>query len=164
MPGITVNTSSPNPSHKTPSIPMPITNGFSPSQLLISLSNPSSPHAQRLPLPHDSSPTKPQPLFHSGRSHLFKLQWLYLRENSLIFIIALQSPGRPSSSLPFEVSLLILSSHSLYITELCFKVKKPGDFPVVNTSPFNAVSVGSIPGQGAKISHASCPKIKSNIK
>ena len=76
MPGITVNTSLPNSSHKTPSIPMPIANGFSPSQLLISLSNPSSPHAQRLPLPHDSSPTKPQPLFHSGRSHLFKPQWL----------------------------------------------------------------------------------------
>ena len=164
MPGITVNTSLPNPSHKTPSIPMPITNGFSPCQLLISLSNPSSPHAQRLPLPHDSSPTEPQHLFHSGWSHLFKLQQLSLRVKSSIFIIALQSPGRTSSSLPFEVSLLVLSSHSLYITELCFKIKKPGDFPVVKTSPFKAVSVGSIPGLGAKISHTSWPKIKTNIK
>ena len=41
-----------------------------------------------------------------------------------------------------------------------------GDFPggpVVKTSPSNAVGVGSIPGQGAKIPHALGPK-KQNIK
>ena len=41
-----------------------------------------------------------------------------------------------------------------------------GDFPggpVVKTSPSNAEGMGSIPGQGAKIPHASQPK-KQNIK
>ena len=35
--------------------------------------------------------------------------------------------------------------------------------PVVNTSHSNAGSVGSIPGQGAKIAHASRPKTQ-NLK
>ena len=34
--------------------------------------------------------------------------------------------------------------------------------PVVKTSPSNAVGVGSIPGWGAKIPHASWPKEKKN--
>ena len=41
-----------------------------------------------------------------------------------------------------------------------------GDFcggPVVKTSPSNAGDMGSIPGQGAKIQHASWPK-NQNIK
>ena len=44
--------------------------------------------------------------------------------------------------------------------------KQCRDFPggsVVKTSPSNAVGVGSIPGQGAKIPHASWPK-NPNIK
>ena len=44
--------------------------------------------------------------------------------------------------------------------------KQCRDFPggsVVKTSPSNAVGVGSIPGQVAKIPHASCPK-NPNIK
>ena len=36
----------------------------------------------------------------------------------------------------------------------------PGS-PVVKTLPFNAEGVGLIPGQGAKIPHASWPKIKT---
>ena len=42
----------------------------------------------------------------------------------------------------------------------------PGDFvggPVVKTSASNAAGEGSIPGRGAKISHASQPK-NQNIK
>ena len=44
--------------------------------------------------------------------------------------------------------------------------KQCRDFPggsVVKTSPSNAVGVGSIPGQGAKIPHAAQPK-NPNIK
>ena len=50
---------------------------------------------------------------------------------------------------------------------LSFKKIKGKDFPgspVVKTSLLNAGSVGSIPGQGAKITHALRPKGKQNIK
>ena len=55
-----------------------------------------------------------------------------------------------------------------FITSRCAKIKKSDnrDFPggpVVKTSPSNARGVGSIPGQGAKIPHASWPK-HQNIK
>ena len=39
----------------------------------------------------------------------------------------------------------------------------PGS-PVVKTLPSNAGGVGSIPGQGAKITHASQPEKPKNIK
>ena len=35
---------------------------------------------------------------------------------------------------------------------------------MVKTSPSNAGGAGSIPGRGAKIPHASWPKIQKNIK
>ena len=50
--------------------------------------------------------------------------------------------------------------------EWVFKRHTMGDFPgspVVKTSPSNAGGMGLIPGQGAKIPHASCPK-NQNIK
>ena len=36
--------------------------------------------------------------------------------------------------------------------------------PVVGTLPSNAGGAGSIPGRGAGIPHASCPKNQKNIK
>ena len=50
--------------------------------------------------------------------------------------------------------------------DLALKITWPGDFPggpMVKTSPSNAGGAGSIPGQGAKIPHASGPK-NQNIK
>ena len=53
-------------------------------------------------------------------------------------------------------------SGTTHISKVCTLGDFP-DGPVVKTSPSNAGGVGSIPGQGAKIPHASGPKTH-NIK
>lgn len=60
--------------------------GFSPSQLLTSLSKPSSSLVQRLLLPPKWFSTIFQFIFHNSHSHLFTLQWLYLRMKFQVFI------------------------------------------------------------------------------
>ena len=57
--------------------------------------------------------------------------------------------------------LLGLQQDSVHI--LTFKNDERGfpDSPVVKTAPSNAGGVGLIPGQGAKIPHASWPKSKT---
>ena len=68
-----------------------------------------------------------------------------------------------------EKGIICIQSHFLYLQDIWgFFLKKeidrdfPGS-PVVTTLPFNAGGAGSIPGQGAKIPHASGPKTQ-NIK
>ena len=55
---------------------------------------------------------------------------------------------------------------------LLIKLQSPGkkpafwdfpDSPVVKTSPSNTEGIGSVPGQGAKILHASQPKNRNHV-
>ena len=66
----------------------------------------------------------------------------------------------------FNGSLLQWDDVKLFKREMNFKNwqggPEPGG-PVVKTSPFNAGSMGSIPGQRAKVPHALWPK-NQNIK
>ena len=47
---------------------------------------------------------------------------------------------------------------SMYFIRIFFLIKDFPGGPVIKISPSNARSVGSNPGEGAKIPHASCPK------
>ena len=78
-------------------------------------------------------------------------------------------PGISSSSMRVTYSRNIKEDNlcnSIIINLRKTKTKQIYDFPsgpVVKTSPSNAGGTGLIPGQGFKITHASCPK-KRNIK